>query len=201
MVSMFALTIDQRASRVDTDRVPELLDRLASVDAVLPFERTVGDEVQGLVREPEAVVAAVEQAFRARHWSVGLGIGPVELPLPRSVREARGPALLRARSALEAAKKVPSVRIAVAADDTDERAAEVQSLLRLVGSVVQRRTDAQWRVINAVRQAGDRGAAAERLGITVQSISKGLLAAGESVVADVYPLLARLLAELDERSE
>ena len=46
---MFALTIDQHRSRTGEDLVPALLDGLAPVPTVLPFERTVGDEVQGLL--------------------------------------------------------------------------------------------------------------------------------------------------------
>ena len=45
---MFALTIDQHRSRRGEDLVPGLLGALAAVPTVLPFERTVGDEVQGL---------------------------------------------------------------------------------------------------------------------------------------------------------
>ena len=196
---MFALTIDQRSSRARPDRVPELLDLLDDLDTVLPFERTAGDELQGMIAAPETVIAAVERVLRSRDWSVGLGIGSVERPLPGSVREARGEVLLRARDAVEAAKKVASVHLAVCGTSASA-ASEVEALLRLVGAVLRRRTAVQWKVIDAVTAAGSRTAAAERLGITVQAISKSLLASADDVVRDVYPLLARLLRAADERS-
>lgn len=196
---MFALTIDQRSSRARPDRVPELLDLLDDLDTVLPFERTAGDELQGMIAAPETVIAAVERVLRSRDWSVGLGIGSVERPLPGSVREARGEVLLRARDAVEAAKKVASVHLAVCGTSASA-ASEVEALLRLVGAVLRRRTAVQWKVIDAVTAAGSRTAAAERLGITVQAISKSLLASADDVVRDVYPLLAQLLRAADERS-
>ena len=57
---MFVLTIDQRHSRTETDRVPVLLDILREVCATSPplagFERTVGDEIQGLFGDAAGVV-------------------------------------------------------------------------------------------------------------------------------------------------
>lgn len=43
---MFVLTIDQRGSRSHGDKVPRLLSLLADLETVLPFERSVGDEIQ-----------------------------------------------------------------------------------------------------------------------------------------------------------
>lgn len=191
--------MDQRASRSSADKVPGLLRRLATLDAVLPFERTAGDEVQGLLSSPEIVLAVIEQSLRLRDWSVGLGIGEIDGSLPASVREARGPALVRAREAVESAKRLPSVHIAVRGP-SDSAASELEALLRLVGAVLRRRTAGQWRVIDAVAATDSRAEAAHRLGITVQAISKSLLASADDVVRDVYPLLARLLTEADERS-
>lgn len=213
---MFAVTIDQQHSRRTADEVPTLLRSLSAVQTVLPFERTVGDEVQGLLDSADAVLATVEATMRSGDWSVGIGLGEVETPLASSVRATRGEALLRARTAVEAAKKMPPVRIAVRGADDAETVPvardipgpaagiapviEAQALLRLVGLVLQRRKEGQWRVIDAVRAAPDRAAAADALGITVQSISKALITSGEDVVRDVYPLLARVLTDADERS-
>ncbi|WP_106848649.1 hypothetical protein [Blastococcus sp. Marseille-P5729] len=198
---MFAVTIDQRGSQTHSDQVPGLLRLLAEVDACLPFERTAGDEVQGLLCDADAVIDAIERTMRSPDWSIGVGIGPVELPLPTSVRAARGPALVRAREAVEDAKKSTPVKLALHAGVPDARGSEIEALMRVVGVVLQRRKPAQWRVIDAVRQAADRAAAAAALGITVQAVSKSLLTSSEDVVLDVYPLLARLLSEADERSE
>lgn len=196
---MFVLTIDQRSSRDQADRVPQLLALLSQVDAVLPFERTAGDEVQGLLDSADSVVAAFERVTRSGGWSFGLGVGPVDGPLPDSVRATRGPALLLARDAVEAAKKTPPAHCAVRAGD-QQSAREVEALLQLLGLVLQRRTPAQWRVVDAVAATASRAQAAERLQVTVQAISKALLASADDVVRGVYPLLARLLDEADEGS-
>ncbi len=176
--------------------MPELLALLARLDVILPFERTAGDEVQGLIAHPDGVIAAIECAMRSGDWSVGLGVGPIETPLPSSVREARGAALLNAREAVEAAKKSATVHIAVRGGGDD-----LEAYFRLIGAVLRRRTAAQWRVIDAVDAAGNRATAATQLRITEQAISKSLLASGNDVVRDSYPLLARLLREADERSQ
>ncbi|HEY1117519.1 MAG TPA: hypothetical protein VGE43_07430, partial [Acidimicrobiales bacterium] len=76
------LTVDQRASRSSGDRVPDLLAALEPLPARLPFRRTAGDEVQGLLTDPAGLPAVVEQVLRSGGWRVGVGIGPVDDPLP-----------------------------------------------------------------------------------------------------------------------
>ena len=114
---MFVLTIDQKDSRNSSDRVPGLLELLSSQELELPFERTVGDEVQAVASSPDAVVNAALLALRQGGWSVGIGVGSVGLPLPASSREAGGEAFIAARAAVERAKKTGDrPPIAVAAD-------------------------------------------------------------------------------------
>ena len=72
---MFVLTIDQIDSRSEGDAVPRLLTHLAELDTVLPFERTAGDEVQGVLADPDEAVRAWHAAARDQRWSVGLGLG------------------------------------------------------------------------------------------------------------------------------
>jgi hypothetical protein len=87
----YVLTVDQVSSRTDVDRVAPTLRRL-SVDTVLPFTRTVGDEFQGVLAEPLSVVQVILDLMREGDWYGGLGIGPVETPLPANSREAGGTA-------------------------------------------------------------------------------------------------------------
>ncbi len=66
---MYVLTVDQRGSTGRPDRVPEVLARLEEVLAdragvVVPFDRTVGDEVQGVLDHPEVVVEVVLDLLR-----------------------------------------------------------------------------------------------------------------------------------------
>lgn len=98
------LTADQVDSRRRTDAVPAALEALADARTLLAFERTAGDEIQGLLSGPEAAVAALAALARQRNWVIGVGIGEVEQPLPDSTRAARGGAYVAARAALEDAR-------------------------------------------------------------------------------------------------
>ena len=64
---MYVLTIDQRGSTGDVDRVPELLEDIGSHSGVR-FERSVGDEVQGVLQDPALVVDVSLHALRSGHW-------------------------------------------------------------------------------------------------------------------------------------
>lgn len=110
---MIVLTIDQRGSTYADDRVPEVLAELADLTrgregVVVGFERTVGDEVQGILAPGRAgaqlAVDLTLHLLRDQGWSVGIGVGQVEGPLPTVSREARGFAFYRARDAVERAK-------------------------------------------------------------------------------------------------
>ncbi len=73
---MFTLTINQTDSRRDGDRVPQLLKDLRHIPARLDFDRSVEDEVQGIVDCPHQAVEAAMIALRTGSWYVGIGVGP-----------------------------------------------------------------------------------------------------------------------------
>jgi hypothetical protein len=183
--------VDQRSSQSGPDRVPELLALLADLDPVLPFERSVGDEVQGVLARAGDVVEVAMRALRTGQWYVGIGVGSIEAPLPASPREARGGAFVAARRAVDAAKgageRVPlSVRHALDGPGTTagERAAEstaaAEAVLVLVGALVAGRTGAEWRVLDRldVGVRGTQSQAASALGISAQAVSKAVLRSG-----------------------
>ena len=198
---MFVLTIDQARSRSSADRIPELLELLAPIATVLPWERSVGDEAQGALAEPHGVVDAVLLCLRAGGWYVGIGVGGVEEPFPRSPREARGSAFVAARQAVERAKKTGErAPLAVEAPDGGARAAaEAEGVLALLGRHVQGRSEAEWRILDLL-QPGERGtqtAVARRLGISPQAVSKAAARAAWHEEQAVRPAAARLLALAD----
>ncbi|MCD1285941.1 MULTISPECIES: hypothetical protein [unclassified Brevibacterium] len=120
---MFVMTIDQRGSRAGDDAVPELLAALARIDTVRGFQRTIGDEVQGVLDDPGQVAEAVRLIAVLTGWHIGIGIGAVEEPLPDSTAEARGEAFYAARRAVEAAKSAPA-HLVVASGDEGSAGAE-----------------------------------------------------------------------------
>jgi hypothetical protein len=189
----YVLTVDQRASRRGPDRVAGVLRRLAdAVDPVLPFERTAGDEFQGVLAEPEAVVDVVLGLVRDGGWSIGVGAGPVQTPLPSSTRAATGPAFLAARRAVEAAKQRPA-RLAVRGSALTE-AADAQAVLSALAAVVERRSPQAWEAIELVSGGATQAQAAQRLGITRQAVGQRLAAGLWELERELRPTAARLLA-------
>ncbi|WP_051427627.1 hypothetical protein [Arthrobacter sp. H20] len=171
---MFVMTIDQKGSSHADDGVPGLLDLLRTVPAVVPFERSVGDEVQGVLDSPEAVVDVALRCLRERGWYVGIGVGDVELPLPSSPREGRGAAFVAARSAVERAKKAGD-RASVAVDGCPGTA-EAEGVLMLIGLHVTKRSAAEWRILDLLEPGkwGSQTVAAKQLGVTSQAVSKAV---------------------------
>lgn len=177
---VFVLTVDQRASRSGTDLVPDLLGvlnrRPRRASLLRKFERTAGDEVQGVMSEARATIDVIVQLLREDQWSVGLGIGEVVDPLPRSTRAGSGPAFLFAREAVNRAK---SSQHHVNVIGFDSRAAErVESVLWLMASVVRRRTERGWAVADLLSEGLSRREIGVKLGISQSAVTQRAQAAG-----------------------
>jgi hypothetical protein len=188
----YVLTVDQRASRRTPDRVADVLrDLNASVPAVLGFERTAGDEFQGVLAESDDVVDVVLRLVRVGGWSIGVGAGPVQTPLPASTRAGAGPAFLSARRAVDAAKQRPTrlaVRGAVPVD-----AGDAQAVLSALAVVVERRSEQAWEAIALVDAGRTQAEAAGELGISRQAVGQRLAAGLWELERELRPTAARLL--------
>jgi hypothetical protein len=188
----YVMTVDQRGSRRNPDRVPGVLSALAGVPTVLRFERTAGDEFQGVLEDPAVVVDVVRRLVRDGGWSVGVGAGPVQTPLPGSTRAGAGAAFIAARAAVEAAKRRP-VRVAVRGVVADP-AADAQAVLTALAALVERRSDQAWEAIGLVEAGRTQAEAAAELGISRQAVGQRLAAGLWEVERDLCPAAARLLA-------
>ena len=199
---MFVLTVDQRGSTGHPDRVPEVLARLGELldgrpGVVVPFDRTVGDEVQGVLDDAGTVVEVVLDLLRDGGWSVGVGAGSVDEPLPAVSREASGEAFVRAREAVEQAKSRAATAPVAVRGEPSARAAEVEALLRLLAAVVERRTAPGWEAVDTLaRVGGTQKDVARVLGVSEQAVSQRLRVALWPEEAAVRPVVARLLGEL-----
>jgi hypothetical protein len=186
------VTVDQRASRRSADRVADALRVLnAEAATVLAFERTAGDEFQGVLADPAEVVDVVLRLVRSGSWSIGVGAGPVQTPLPQSTRAGSGPAFLSARRAVDAAKQRPArlaVRGAVPAE-----AADAQAVLSALAVIVERRSDQAWEAIALVSDGGTQADAAAALGISRQAVGQRLGAGLWDLERELRPTAARLL--------
>jgi len=134
---------------------------------------------------------------RSGVWSVGCGTGGVGLPLPRNVRAATGPAFVAARDAVGRAKR-KSTRFALGAppgSDTD--AADAEALIDLLLVLRSRRSEEGWELADLLHEGLTQAAAAERLGITPQAVSKRARAAElRAEQAAIAPLI-RMMESLD----
>lgn len=200
---MWVMTIDQVGSRRIGDRVAGFLTELgpyaahgaAPTGVVRPFERTVGDEVQGLLDDPALVVRIALDVLRHGGWSIGIGAGDVDRPLPASVRAGSGAAFVLAREAVEAAKR-RTRHLALAVRGADVGAAEdAEAVLVLIAAAAARRSEAGWTVVDALRAApeGRQTDVAARLGISQQAVSQRLRTALWAEEVAARPAAARLL--------
>jgi len=210
---MYVLTIDQRGSSSDVDRVPGLISDLRGLTPA-PFERSVGDELQGVVEHAAEVVDIALHALRSGNWYVGIGIGTVQLAPGGSPREGSGSGFVAARKAVELAKNAAGQVPLSVVSGTMGRGREVppqaregavssanaQAVLRLIGRVVQQRTQAQWRVVDRLRASqggegrhGSQKHVAHELGITEQSVSRAVLRSGWQEEWAARPAAAMLL--------
>lgn len=161
------------------------------------FERSVGDEVQGIMLSAEAVVEATLRCLRDGYWYVGIGVGGVDAPFPPSPREGRGSAFVAARKAVERAKRT-GYRSPLAIEGPDG-VTEAEGVLDLLGRLVAARSEAEWRILDLLEPGvrGTQTAVARSLGITPQAVSKAAARAAWYEEQSVRPAAARLLAWAD----
>ena len=189
----YVLTADRRGGHPGADRVTRVLRRLAEgVPTVLPFERTAGDEIQGVLADPAAVVEVVLGLVRDGGWNIGVGAGPVQTPLPTSTRAAAGPAFLCARRAVDAAKQRPQ-RVAVRGIAPAD-AGDAQAVLGALALLVDRRSEQAWEAIAEVGAGRTQAQAAAALGITRQAVGQRLAAGHWELERELQPTAARLLS-------
>ncbi len=194
---MYVVTADQRSSRSDVDRVPALRDRFAALPVVRAFERTAGDEVEAVLDDPAAVVAVAAELAASGHWTVGIGIDRVELPLPAETRAGRGAAFEAARIAVESAK---GRRVPVRVEGSSPWCAHAQTALWQLVDLETGRTAAGRETVALMATELTQTQVAERLGITPQAVSLRLRAARWDLQAPSEALAVALLARCDAAS-
>ena len=192
-MNVVVLTVDQRGSRSGTDLVPDALAALDGVPTRAAFERTVGDELQGVLDDGAALATALEALLRADSWNIGVGIGPVEEPLPDHSRAGRGTAYLHARTAVTAAKSSPW-HTRVVGDTPGARA--VETTVWLWAAVLGRRTSRGWEVADLVAQGLSYAEVGDRLAISQSAVSQRAQAAGIVESRRARELVAHLTDDL-----
>lgn len=166
-----------------------------------PLTLTAGDEIQGLFRDPAAVVDAVVEVadlvFPARLVH-GLGLGRLETDLGPDPALLDGPCFHRAREALEEARGEGSWLVARGLREPGDQV--VSAIFRLLGELRSR-----WTVIQAehVRHARRRPQkeVAERLRKAESTVSESLKAAGFQAHLEGEKALRLALVEFGSTAE
>ncbi|HHX47257.1 hypothetical protein ABH903_000294 [Brevibacterium epidermidis] len=193
---MFVLTIDQQDSRSSDDAVPRILDVLSPIDTVVPFARTIGDEVQGVLDDPDAVAEAVRRIGIDSGWHIGIGIGEVERPLPETTIEGRGAAFYAARQAVEAAKSAPANLVVSADPDGDHRGLAEAALRLLISTLAELRSHSRGYVgFRLDHPDATQAEIAAEFDVSQQAVSRVLSAGPADIVAGAERLARHHLAQ------
>lgn len=201
----FVLLADQVDSRTESDRVPSALDALLHVGMLLPYERTAGDEIQGLAATGSAVVASIVALTRLDGWRIGIGVGTVDEPLPTSTRAARGDAYLAARTAISAARRSP-VELSLTPGDSvraggyGDYVEDAETALWLLRGTLARRSAEGWELMDLLDAGLTNAQAAVSLGVSPSAVSQRLARAARTEGVRGARLATRLLDRLVEVS-
>lgn len=148
--------------------MPEALASLAGVPTRHSFERTAGDEFQGVLDDPATLASVVERLLRSGAWHIGIGTGAAEVD-GDSARAGRGAAHVAAREAVTAAKRSPS-HLRVCGDHPLAR--DLESALWLWAWVLDRRSDRGWEVVDLIEEGATHDEAARTLGISQSAVTQ-----------------------------
>lgn len=152
-------------------------NRHTSARLTAPLKLTAGDEVQGLTREPEALVdvmVRLSDALVPETLTWGWGYGTLSTDLVGDVALLDGPCLHRAREAVEIAKKRASwLEVSGFAAPADQ---VLSALMNLVGAIRSEWTERQAQVVRESR-GRLQVEVADRLGIAPSTVSRTLSAA------------------------
>jgi hypothetical protein len=192
---VYVLTVDQRASRGAPDLVPDALSRLNARSRRnglrRKFERTAGDELQGVLGSAQVAVDIVVELLRDDCWNIGLGFGTVQEPLPRSTRAGRGDAFLYAREAVTRAKTSSHHLNLVGADPY--AADQVETVLWLIALILRRRSERGWEVADLLSEGLSRREIGIKLGISQSAVTQRAQAAGVVEEQRARALVVQLL--------
>jgi hypothetical protein len=174
------LTLDQRGSRHAPDRVDEWVDALNRDHGEhmrLPFVRSAGDELQGVIGDSKVLADIVVEAVEDGGWWVGVGVGPID-SLGRTARDSQGPAFWHARQAVEAAKKTSRPQPVAVAGEPEGHAEVLGDALAALAFVALRRSPEQRESVRLLRTGLKSKDIASRLGVSPPAISQRLRGAG-----------------------
>jgi hypothetical protein len=145
-----------------------------------PFMVSRGDEFQGLLREPTVLpdlLWEAENGFTDTELRFGIGYGRLDTPVGSNVLELDGPALHRAREAIEQAATAKRLGGVFAGFGTAEDQI-LNGIARVLRRQRERMSARQRQVVEQLREGESQINIAKRLRLTKQAISSHARAAG-----------------------
>lgn len=161
----------------------------------VPFGITLGDEFQGLVKEPAVCPRIIHHLRLLLHplkCRVGVGMGEIASPLAASTSEMEGPAFSRSRAALEKARNTNRHTVYDSGIEALDVAANTIS--QLIDLTQSEWTSKQWMAVRAYAIHGNLARAGEELGISPQGVDRRLGATHWREVAEAVESLSFLIS-------
>lgn len=192
------VTLDQRGSREAGDRVAEWADALNEAHGAsmrLPFVRSAGDELQGVLARAEALPEIVARSVEDGAWWVGVGLGEIER-LGSTARDSQGPAFWHARQAVEAAKKRSHPQPVAVAGEPAEAAEALGDALSALAFLTLRRSPEQHESVRLLRRGMKNKEIAAELGVSPAAVSQRLRGAGAEEEAGLRRLATAIAGQV-----
>lgn len=186
--------IDSKKKFYRPEEVLQLQERIeifndeVKEDLVSSFSLSRGDEVQGVMKSPEhllAILRKLRYRFYPLEIRIGIGIGEIATPVnPGDSWAMNGEAFYLAREALDEVKgkRWDKTRLR-----TENPLLEkgVLPILKLLDIIQDKWTAQQWEAIHLYEKTGTLKKTAEQLGIAFQNVEKRCVAARWQVVKEV----------------
>jgi len=171
-------------------------NRRFAADILINFSVTIGDEFQGVLRTPRQaydVCLRLHSGIPTR-LRIGIGVGSVERRFQKN-QGMRGTAFYRARTAIEAGRKLERAILVRSASQPSDVA--VNSLLNTVAALEARWTPRQRQLLGFYREhpswTYDR--LGRRFKVTKQAVSQILAAAGWDTLVEAEVAIRSLLGD------
>jgi hypothetical protein len=172
-----------------------------SGDTAADFALTLGDEFQGLLRKPDAVVdviRTIDASLEGARVRYGVGWGELSTDLKDVAFRMDGPCFHRAREALLDGKREDRWVTVSGFGEDDE---VLNGLFWLIGAVLWQWTDIQRQTVSMIRSAGSQKEVAQARGVSVSAVSKALKSAMHEQVLAAERSAARILGRYDPAAE
>ncbi|MGC9384609.1 MAG: SatD family protein [Kosmotogaceae bacterium] len=206
MGSLAVITADIVKSRekdILREKITSKIDKFDCPELAIPFSVSRGDELQGVIEKPHNIAKVIRKLryfVKPLKLHVGVGIGEIdktELQKARSSWDLNGNTFIKARDALDIAKKNRLYKTVVITGDKFADTC-VNTIFLLLDSLESEWTEKQWEAVHTYESAGTYEKASKRLGSTIQNIQQHCSSAKWSVIREAEEKLELLLKELPE---